>query len=266
MEPISKPEITSPDSPLRNELPRASSGSDQPGPKLATRPEAKTGKKEGDSYRGTRSGRAYVPLQGESEGQQLSGQQLSGQEKVVAAPGKNGKVIFWIIVVVAAGLALGATYWNWHQFSDNGGQNLLSLTAADVDQQLTESARTSLLQGQVPNYLSSASTEILNKVKNGEMDLASKNLIDSAQASGVMVHFYVSINGQAAANEVLTPEHLKTTIFPISRNSITRFHYVVDSAGPSGAVTLSVPSASGAVLSTGPLATGAKADLQLIER
>src|SRR5260221_2706419 len=103
MEPISKPEITSPDSPLRNELPRAS-GSDQPGPKLATRPEAKTDKKEGDSYRGTRSGRAYVPLQGESEGQHLSGQQLSGQEKVVAAPGKNGKVIFWIIVVVAAGL------------------------------------------------------------------------------------------------------------------------------------------------------------------
>jgi hypothetical protein len=261
MEPISKPEITSPDSPLRNELPRASSGSDQPGPKLATRPEAKTGKKEGDSYRGTRSGRAYVPLQGESEGQQLS-----GQEKVVAAPGKNGKAIFWIIVVVAAGLALGATYWSWHQFGDNGGQNLLSLTAADLDQQLTESARTSLLQGQVPNYLSSASTEILNKVKNGEMDLASKNLIDSAQASGVMVHVYISINGQAAANEVLTPEHLKTTIFPISRNSITRFHYVVDSAGPSGAVTLSVPSASGAVLSTGPLATGAKADLQLIER
>jgi hypothetical protein len=114
--------------------------------------------------------------------------------------------------------------------------------------------------------LSSASTEILNKVKNGEMDLASKNLIDSAQASGVMVHVYISINGQAATNEVLTPEHPKITIFPISRNSITRFHYVVDSAGPSGAVSLSVPSTSGTVLSTGPLATGAKADLQLIER
>src|SRR5260221_6456239 len=114
MEPISKPQITSPDSPLRNELPRAS-GSDQPGPKLATRPEAKTGKKEGDSYRGTRSGRAYVPLQGESEGQQLSGQQLSGQEKVVAAPGKNGKAIFWIIVVVAAGPVTGLTDSSLHR-------------------------------------------------------------------------------------------------------------------------------------------------------
>src|SRR5260370_27387116 len=89
MEPISKPEITAPDSPLRNELPRASSGSDQPGPKLATRPEAKTGKKEGDSYRGTRSGRAYVPLQGESAGQQPPGQHLPAQGKVAPALGTN---------------------------------------------------------------------------------------------------------------------------------------------------------------------------------
>src|SRR5258708_38711251 len=123
MEPISKPEITSLDAPLRNELPRASA-SDQSGPRLATRPEARTGKKEGDSYRGTRSGRAYIPLQGQSEGQQLS-----GQEKVVAAPGKNGKIIFWIIVVVAAGLALGATYWGWARFWGNGPQKLLGLTA-----------------------------------------------------------------------------------------------------------------------------------------
>src|SRR5258708_38297509 len=90
------------------------------------------------------------------------------------------------MVGVGAVIDLGATYWSWHQFGGNGAQNLLSLTAADVDQQLTQSARRSLLQGKVPNYLSSASTEILNKVKNGEMDLAAKNLIDSAQASGVM--------------------------------------------------------------------------------
>ena len=125
MELIPKPETTSPDTPLRKELPRASA-SNQSGPKLM-RPEAKTGKKEGDSYRGTRSGRAYVPLEAGSEEQQLS-----GQEKAVAEPGKNGKAIFWIIVVVAAGLALGATYWSWHQFGDSS-TNLLSLTAADVD-------------------------------------------------------------------------------------------------------------------------------------
>jgi hypothetical protein len=260
MELIPKPESPSPDAPLRKELPRASASS-QSGPRLTMRPEVKTGKKEGDSYRGTRSGRAYVPLQEGPEGAELS-----GQEKVVAAPGKNGKVIFWIIVVVAAGLALSATYWSWQQFGSNGTQNLLSLTGADVDQQATQAARTSLLRGQVPGYLSSASTEVLNKIKNGEMDLASKNLVGTSQASGTMVHVYISINGQAAANEVLTPENPKVTVFPISRNSITRFHYVVDSAGPKGTVSLSIPSSSGTVLSTGPLATGAQADLQLIER
>jgi hypothetical protein len=259
MELIPKPETPSPDAPVRKELPRVSA-SNRFSPKLAARPEARTGKKEGDSYRGTRSGRAYIPLQGTPEEPELS-----GQGEAVPAPG-NGKAIFWIIVVVAAGFALGATYWSWHQFGGNSAQNLLSLTAADVDQQVTQAARTSLLRGQVPSYLSSASTEVLNKIKNGEMDLVSKNLVDASPASGTMVHVYISINGQAAANEVLTPEHPKTTVFPISRNSVTRFHYVVDSAGPTGTVSLSVPSSSGTMLSTGPLATGAQADLQLIER
>jgi hypothetical protein len=258
MELIPKPETTSPDTPLRKELPRASA-SNQSGPKMM-RPEAKTGKKEGDSYRGTRSGRAYVPLEAG-----LENPQLPGHEKAIAEPGKNGKAIFWIIVVVAAGLALGATYWSWHQFGDSS-TNLLSLSAADIDQQLTQSARTSLLRGQVPTYLSSASTEVLNKIKNGEMDLAAKNLVDSSQFSGAMAHVYISINGQAATNEVLTSEHSKATIFPISRNSVTRFHYVVDSAGPGGTVRLSIPSTSGAAISTGPLVNGAQADLQVIER
>jgi hypothetical protein len=260
MELIPKPETSSPDAPVRRELPRISAAN-QSGAKLAPRPESKTGKKDGDSYRGTRSGRAYIPLQGASEEPELS-----RQEKAVATPGKNGKVIFWIIVVVGTGLALGASYWSWHRFGGSSAQNVLSLTTADVDHRVTQAARTSLLRGQVPSYLSSASTEVLNKIKNGEMDLVSKNLVDASPASGTMVHVYISINGQAAANEVLTPEDPKTTVFPISRNSITRFHYVVDSAGPSGTVSLSVPSSSGAVLSTGPLATGAQADLQLIER
>jgi hypothetical protein len=259
MELIPKPEITSPDRPLRKELPRASA-SNQSGPKPAMRPEAKTGKKEGDFYRGTRSGRAYIPLEAGPEEKELS-----GQEKAVAAPGKNGKAILWIIVVVAAGLALGATYWSWHQFG-NSSTNVLSLTAADVDQQLTQSARTSLLRGQVPSFLSSASTEVLNQIKNGEMDLAAKNLFDSSESPGALVHVYISVNGQAATNEVLTSEHSKTTIFPISRNSVTRFHYVVDSAGAGGTVRLSVPSTSGTAISTGPLVTGSQADLQLIER
>jgi hypothetical protein len=199
-------------------------------------------------------------------GGEVEEQQLLERDNIASVQGKNGRSRYWIVIVVAAGLALGATYWSWHQFGSYNPQNLLTLTAADVNQQLTQSARTSLLQGQVPTYLSSASTEILNKIKDGEMDLAAKNLADSTQSSGAMVHVYISINGQAATNEVLTPEQPKTTIFPVSRNSITRLHYVVDSAGPAGTITLSVPSTAGAVLSTDPLTTGAQADLQLIER
>jgi hypothetical protein len=168
--------------------------------------------------------------------------------------------------VVAAGVVLCASIWSWDHFSNNDSRNLLILTTADINQQLTQSARTSLLQGEVPSFLGNASTELLSKIKNGEMDLAEKNLVDSTQSAGAMVHVYISINGQAAINEVLTPEHTKSTVFPVSRNTITRFHYVVDSAGPNGTVNFSVPSTSGTVVSTGPLTTGAQSDLLVTER
>src|SRR5260370_27865067 len=95
MELIPKPETTSPDTPLRKELPRASASS-QSGPKLM-RPEAKTGKKEGDSYRGTRSGRAYVPLEAVPPDEPTT-----GHEKGIEAPAVKSKRNFSIIVRVAA--------------------------------------------------------------------------------------------------------------------------------------------------------------------
>jgi len=255
MELTPKPQIRSSDSPLREQR---SPGLNHSAAASPGRPEIKPGKPESDSYRGTRSGRAYVPLEGKVEAQS------SRAEKLPTVQGK--KSYYWIVIVVAAGLAVGATYWSWHQFGGGKPQQLLVLAAADVNQELTQSARTALLQGQVPNYLSSASTEVLSKIKNGEMDLASKPLIDANQSSGAMVHVYVSINGQAVSNDVLTPEHADSTVFPISRNSVTRLHYVVDYAGSVGTLTLSVASSSGTVVSTRPLATGAQADLQLIER
>jgi hypothetical protein len=256
MELTPKPQIRSSDSPLRKQR---SSGPSQSVPASSGRPEIRPGKSENDNYRGTRSGRAYVPLDGKVEAQSLP-----AAEKSASAQGKRAR--YWIVIVMAAGLAVGATYWSWHQFGGDKPQQLLVLTTADVNQELTQSARTALLQGQVPGYLSSASTEVLSKIKNSEMDLASKALIDANQSAGAMVHVYVSINGQAVSNDVLTPEHADNTVFPISRNSVTRLHYVVDYAGSAGTLTLSVASSSGTVVSTGPLATGAQADLQLIER
>ncbi len=259
MESSPNPEIPSPE-PLRRELPRASTAN-KPGPHIGLRPDARPGKKSGDSYRGTRSGRAYIPL-----GPDAEEQPALQPEKSTPTQGKKVIARYWIIIVVAAGVVLCASIWSWHHFSNNDSRNLLILTTADINQQLTQSARTSLLQGEVPSFLGNASTELLSKIKNGEMDLAEKNLVDSTQSAGAMVHVYISINGQAAINEVLTPEHTKSTVFPVSRNTITRFHYVVDSAGPNGTVNFSVPSASGTVVSTGPLTTGAQSDLLVTER
>jgi hypothetical protein len=252
------PEIPSPE-PLRRELPRASTAN-QPSPHVGLRPDSRTGKKPGDSYRGTRSGRAYIPF-----GPDAEEKQTLPPEKSAETQSKKGITRHWIIVV-AAGVVLGASFWTWYYFSNNDSRNLLILTTADINQQLTQSAKASLLQGEVPSFLSNASTEVLSKIKSGEMDLAEKNLVDSTQSAGAMVHVYISINGQAAINEVLTPEHTKATVFPVSRNTITRFHYVVDSAGPSGTVNFSVSSASGTVVSTGALTTGARTDLLVIER
>jgi hypothetical protein len=256
MEPSPNPQSPSPYAPLRKE-PVLSPV------KEGVRPEIKPGKADGDSYRGTRSGRAYVPLKPEIAEKP---EQDSAQQREIAGSEARKRVPVWIFIFIVAGAVLGIAVWTWHYFASQTQNNLLILTVADVNQQLTQSARSSLLQGKVPAFLSGANTEILNRIKSGEFDLAERNLGDSPQTSGTMVHVYISINGQAAVNDVLTSERSKTTVFPISRNGITRLHYVVDSAGPTGTVTLSVRSNSGAMVTTGPLSNGVQADLLVTER
>lgn len=140
------------------------------------------------------------------------------------------------------------------------------LSANDIDEQLTQQARESLQRGEVPPYLRNASQQVLDKIKNGEMDLTRKQLFDPTKASGLMVHVYISIDGQLALTDVLTEQHPRTTIIPISRKSATHFHFVVDSAGAYGTVTCFADSTEGIVLRTSPLATGAQADLEMQRR
>jgi hypothetical protein len=256
MESSPKPESPSPYAPLRKEpsLRPATQG---------VRPDLRPSRPEVDSYRGTRSGRAYLPLAPEPV--ERPEQDSPRQPEVAGAEAKK-KSANWVIIVIVAGAVLGMSILTWYYFASQNPSNLLVLTTADVNQQLTQLARSSLLQGQVPSFLSGANAEILNRIKNGEVDLAERNLGDSPQTSGTMVHVYISINGQAANNDVLTSERSKTTVFPITRHGITRLHYVVDSAGPTGTVTLSVRSNSGATVTTGPLANEAQADLLVTER
>src|SRR5258707_14025143 len=140
------------------------------------------------------------------------------------------------------------------------------LRNSDINKMLTKKVRKSLQGGEVPPYLRTTSQQVLDKIKNGEMDLARKQLFDSTKASGVMIHVYVSIDGQIALTDVLTAEHRHTTIIPVSRKSVTHFHFAVDSAGAYGTVTCFVPSSDGTLLRTPPLATGGQADLEMQRR
>jgi hypothetical protein len=220
----------------------------------------KVGQDQSDR-RGSRSGRAYVPFQTAAAG--ISDQPQNGGP--VAKDWRKSALIYLLVLTAAAGI-VGGGYYAWQHAGSAPPSQVLMLSDSDIDQQLTQQARDSLQRGEVPSYLRNTSQQTLEKIKNGEMDLARKQLFDPAKASGIMVHVYVSIDGQLALTDVLTEEHPKTTIVPVGRKSVTQFHFVVDSAGPQGTVTCFVPSNDGIILHTPPLAAGGQANLEMQRR
>ena len=208
--------------------------------------------------RGSRSGRAYVPMETAASG--TTDQPQNGHP--VRKDWRKSALIY-LLVAVAIG---GGGYYAWQHWGGTTSSQVLMLSDSDIDQQLTQQARESLQRGEVPPYLRNTSQQVLDKIKNGEADLARKQLVDPTKASGVMIHVSATIDGQLALSDVLTEEHRQTSIIPISRKSATHFHFLVDSAGANGTVTCSVPSSDGTVLHTPPLASGAQADLEMQRR
>ena len=174
-------------------------------------------------------------------------------------------LIYLLAAVAIAGIG-GGGYYAWQHVGGATSSQVLMLSDSDIDQQLTQQARDSLQRGDVPSYLRNTSQQVLDKIKNGEADLTRKQLFDPTTASGVMIHVSATIDGQLALTDVLTQEHRQTAIIPISRKSVTHFHFLVDSAGTNGTVTCFVPSSDGIVLHTPPLTTGAQADLEMQRR
>jgi hypothetical protein len=180
-------------------------------------------------------------------------------------------LICLVAAVAVAGIG-GGGYYAWQHWGATtpaavtSTSQVLLLADSDIDHQLTQEARNSLQQGQVPTYLRNSSQQVLDKIKNGEVDLTRKQLFDPAKASGTMIHVYVTIGGQLALTDVLTQEHTQTMVIPVSKTSVTNFHFVVDSAGANGTVTCWVASNLGPTVHTAPLATGAQADLQAQRR
>jgi hypothetical protein len=214
--------------------------------------------------RGSRSGRAYVAMPTASESSEPP---LNGHP--VRKDWRKPALICLIAAVAVAGIG-GGGYYAWHNFwggpstsaSATSTSPVLLLSDSDIDQQLTQEARDSLQRGQVPTYLRNSSQQVLDKIKNGEVDLTRKQLFDPTKARGTMIHVYVTIGGQLALTDVLTEEHQQTMVIPVSKTSVTNFHFVVDSAGANGTVTCWVASTLGPTVHTAPLATGAQADLQ----
>jgi hypothetical protein len=174
--------------------------------------------------------------------------------------------LIYLLVAVAVMGAAGSGYYAWQHFGGATSSEVLMLSDSDIDQQLTQQARDSLQRGEVPPYLRNTSQQVLDKIKNGEADLTRKQLFDPTKASGVMIHVSATIDGQLALSDVLTEEHRQTAIIPVSRKSVTHFHFLVDSAGSNGTVTCFVPASDGIVLHTPALATGAQADLEMQRR
>ena len=213
--------------------------------------------------RGSRSGRAYVPM--ETTGSGVSDQPQNGRR--IRKDWRKKALIYLLAAIALAGIA-GGGYYAWQQQHSGGAptSQVLLLSDGDIDQQLTQQARESLQRGEIPSYLQNTSQQVRDKIKNGEMDLTRKQLFDPTKASGVMIHVYASIDGQIALTDVLTEGHRQTTIIPVSRHSVTHFHFAVDSAGANGTVTCFVPSSDGIILRTPPLATGGQADLEMQRR
>jgi len=207
----------------------------------------------------------------ETAGSGVSDQPQNGHR--VRKDWRKSALIYLLVAVAIAGIA-GGGYYAWQQQQQQQQQHsggtpasqVLMLSDSDIDQQLTQQARESLQRGEIPTYLRTTSQQVLDKIKNGEMDLTRKQLFDPTKASGVMIHVYVSIDGQIALTDVLSEEHRQTTIIPVSRKSVTHFHFAVDSAGAYGTVTCFVPASDGIILRTSPLATGGQADLEMQRR
>jgi hypothetical protein len=236
------------------------SDSTQGDQKAVKRLAPKIGQDQSDR-RGSRSGRAYVPMETAASG--TLDQPQNGHP--VRKNWRKSALIYLLVAVAIAGIG-GGGYYAWQNWGGTPAPQALTLSDSDIDQQLTQQARDSLQRGEVPPYLRNTSQQVLDKIKNGEADLARKQLFDPAKASGVMIHVSATIDGQLALTDVLTEEHRQTSIIPISRKSVTHFHFLVDSAGPGGTVTCFVPSSNGIVLHTPPLTTGSQADLETQRR
>lgn len=176
------------------------------------------------------------------------------------------------VAALAVTLALSGLVWkqgslpHWmHPWTAAQQEQILTLTAADIDYAATEAARAALARGEIPPVLANADAATRQKVLSGEDNLYTKQLLKQGEG-GILVHDRVSTGGVFLGEDLLTTERPQGTTFPAGPGAPTHFHFTVEQAGPTGAVNCWVQSVNGGVVTTRPMAAGESADLEVIAR
>jgi hypothetical protein len=199
-----------------------------------------------------RGGKAYIPLPVEQKFQSTGD---ASKEKTA----KTRKRARWLILAIAAIAIVGGSFAILNKSSH---PQQIVLSVSDIDEQATEAARTALNSGQIPALLANFSPGGREKIKNGEVALSKPQQVLPERSQGISVRVLVTSDGQMLGVDMLTSERPVGTVFPISRNRPTDFHFIVEQAGPAGTVVCSVIHRA----STAPLAQGQQADLEVIEK
>jgi hypothetical protein len=195
---------------------------------------------------GRSRGQAYIPKPEFTEGEKK--------------PVPKSKWKRWVILTAAATLlAVGALEIpHWLQ---PPSQKEFVLTAADIDQVATATAREALRAGRIPPELAQYPQEVRQRIADGKESLYTKRLLPP-EAAEMRVHVTISNRGAVIGEEVLTPEHPTGQSFPAGPDSPVQFHFTVEEPGPSHQVTCWVNSTSSASTHTKAMGQGESDDLQ----
>lgn len=194
--------------------------------------------------------------------------QTGGRPPVMSGR-KKRRVPLLAVAFVAAALVTGFIWKrevlpHWmHPWTAVQQEQILTLTAADIDYAATDAARAALARGEIPPVLTNADAATRQNILSGKENLYTKRLLQQNQ-SGILVHARVSTGGVFVGEDLLTAERPQGTTFPAGPGAPTHFHFTVEQAGLNGVVSCWVKSVNGGVVTTRPMAAGDNADLEVI--
>lgn len=204
-----------------------------------------------------------------TRGKAYTDKPTTGGAPTVTSSRKKRRVPLLAIAFVAAALVSGFIWKqevlpHWmHPWTAVQQEQVLTLTAADIDHAATDAARAALARGEIPPVLANADVATRQNILSGKENLYTKHLLQQNQ-NGILVHARVSTGGVFLGEDLLTAQRPQGTTFPAGPGAPTHFHFTTEQAGPNGVVRCWVKSVNGGVVTTRPMAAGDSADLEVI--